>query len=109
MKAIITADWHLRINKPICRKDEDWYQTQKENIEYVIHHANKKNCNLIIIGDLFNTTVVSLKIINLFLKCISKLNNNCYINIGNHDIDYGNISHIDNSGIGVILNSGNPS
>ena len=28
MKILITADWHVRGERPLCRTDEDWIESQ---------------------------------------------------------------------------------
>lgn len=106
MKGIITSDWHLRDDRPICRLDNDWYETQRNNIRFVVNKANELDCDIYIIGDLFNKPIVSPFLMNLFLREIHLLKNNCYILIGNHDVQYGNIDNFDNSSIGILFNSG---
>ena len=39
MNVIITADWHLRKDKPRCRLDEDWFGTQKKVIQFIFDKA----------------------------------------------------------------------
>lgn len=110
MKGIITADWHLRDDRPLCRLDDDWHESQRKCIEHVIKIANEKECNIYIVGDLFHRPVVNPKTINMFLKEMDKLDNElfCFIYPGNHDIQFGNIDNIDNSSLGIVLNSKHP-
>ena len=42
MKGIITADLHLRADRPRCRLDEDWMETQRKALETVIKIAIEK-------------------------------------------------------------------
>ena len=46
MRAIITADWHIRATRPRCRIDDDWILTQKRALNQVFEIADKMNCNV---------------------------------------------------------------
>jgi len=49
--AILTADWHMRGNKPVCRKD-DFLRTQALKVQFVIDLASTYKIPLLIAGDL---------------------------------------------------------
>lgn len=49
MKAIITADWHLRSTVPRCRKNEDWVGTQKRLLQFIANESNKRKCPVFIV------------------------------------------------------------
>jgi DNA repair exonuclease SbcCD nuclease subunit len=106
MKGIISADWHLREDKPLCRLDEDWFNTQESCIQHVISEANRRDADLYIVGDLFHRPVVSPRVVNMFLRNIKLLGGDCYLLCGNHDVQYGNYENINKSSIGVVFQSG---
>ena len=35
MKILITADWHVRGERPLCRTDEDWIESQRKTISEI--------------------------------------------------------------------------
>lgn len=107
MKAIITADWHLRSTIPRCRKDEDWVTTQYNLIKYVVDTANKKNCDIIINGDIFDSPTVPNIIVNMFIDLMKGLTNKCYFIPGNHDLPQNCIDNINKSSIGILSNISN--
>jgi hypothetical protein len=103
MKGIITADWHLRADRPRCRTDEDWNSTQRAALEKVIFYANKYHCSVIHVGDLFHSASVSPKIINMLIDSLKKLKSGCfYITSGNHDLPYHNWDNVNSSAFGII-------
>ena len=103
MKAIITADWHLRKDKPRCRLDTDWIETQRSQIMEVSHYANDYSCPVIIVGDIFNKSVVPEEITNLFIQFCSTVKKGVYIVAGNHDLPYHSMDNVLDSSIGIIL------
>ena len=48
---IFTADWHVRPDTPMCRKD-DFIETMKDKILFVFKLAQVHNCPIVIAGDL---------------------------------------------------------
>ena len=48
---IFTADWHIRPDTPMCRKD-DFIATMKYKILFVFKLAQVHNCPIVIAGDL---------------------------------------------------------
>ena len=43
MKYIVTADWHLRSQKPRCRLDSDWMETQRKALSRIIECLSIKS------------------------------------------------------------------
>lgn len=100
---ILTADWHLRADKPRCRLDKDWITTQRSQILEVSAYANQYNCPIIIVGDIFNKAVVPEEITNMFLRFCSTVNKGVYVLAGNHDLPYHSIDNLENSSVGILL------
>ena len=78
-KYIVTADIHLRNDRPVSRTDEDWLQSQKEVIDFIVTTSNEVGADIVIGGDLFNTSIVPVRIVNLFLQSMRNCKNKIYI------------------------------
>lgn len=101
-KYIVTADIHLRNDRPVARIDEDWIQSQKEIIDFIVQTANEKEANIVVGGDLFNTSIVPVRIVNLFLSSIRECKYKVYIMGGNHSLLHHQEWLIDDSSVGVL-------
>ena len=101
-KYIVTADIHLRNDRPVARTDEDWIQSQKEILDFIVQTANEKEANIVIGGDLFNTSIVPVRIVNLFLSSIRECKYKVYIMGGNHSLLHHQEGLIDDSSVGVL-------
>ena len=51
--AILTADWHLRDDVPVCRTDDYW-AAQWTKIEFIVDLANEYDCPIYNAGDIFH-------------------------------------------------------
>lgn len=101
---IITADIHLRPDKPRCRRDEDWYQTQEKILFFIADRANEKKSPVAIIGDIFgyaNPNVPSY-LSNLFMEFCIRVKKGVYILAGNHDLPYHSFNNVYQSSFGVF-------
>lgn len=103
--AILTADWHLRHDNPICRTD-DFQKEQFRKILFIQSVQKRLGYPPILhAGDLFNKHTVPLwflhKTINHFLR-IKKF----YTIIGNHDVPGHNVKDIDKSALGIMEAAG---
>jgi len=106
MKYIITGDWHLRADKPRCRLDENWLQTQRLAVRNIVDYSNIHECDIIFTGDLFHTPVVPPNVTNMLIQELSLLENDFLLIAGNHDCQYHNIGNIFKSSFGTILANG---
>lgn len=109
MKFIISADLHLREDKPRCRMDEDWIKTQKNALNQILHSCIKKECDLILVGDIFHRPS-EFRMVVYIQKVAEKLKSNglsLYYLCGNHDLPYHSSANIDKSAIGLLKNSNN--
>ena len=102
MKAIISSDWHIRADRPRCRIDENWEETQSSVVEEIINICNKYNCPLIITGDLFDTPNVPARLIVMLIEQFSKINKKVHFLAGNHEMPYHSIDNVENSAIGIL-------
>ena len=110
-KFIVTADWHLRNQRPRCRKDEDWILTQKNALKQVLNVAVGRNCNVFLVGDIFHsanqTTFEIVQIVQNFARVLGEYNLSLYVLFGNHDLRFHSSSYIDKSAVGILLQSEN--
>lgn len=103
MKFILTADWHLRMDRPRCRLDEDWLQTQRSHIRKVQELASKWQVPVIHTGDLFHHPRVATEVVNMAIDEIKKFHYGFYLLAGNHDLPYHSVDNIQQSSIGTVL------
>lgn len=50
---ILTSDWHLREDTPVCRTDDFW-EAQWKKVQYIAGLSFEHKCDVIHAGDLFN-------------------------------------------------------
>lgn len=95
---IITADWHLREDTPICRTDDFW-EAQWYKVNQIFNLSNRLDVPIYNAGDLFNHWKSSPRLIN---KCIERFVNRFKDNrmktiIGNHEMPQHNLSNMEKS------------
>src|SRR6056297_209894 len=96
--AIITGDWHLREDTPLCRTDDYW-EAQWRKVDFVSDLQNKHQCPVTHSGDLFNHWKPSPY---LLTKTIEYLPEDFWTVFGNHDLPQNNIEMREKSGIEVL-------
>lgn len=109
MRFILSADLHLREDRPRCRMDEDWLKTQKNALNQLVHICVKNECDLVLVGDIFHRSS-EFRMVVYIQKIAEKLklhNLSLYYLCGNHDMLYHQSSNIDKSAIGLLKNSNN--
>lgn len=102
MKLIITADWHLRTDKPRCRVDEDWMETQEKAVSFVIQAARDKNAPVCIVGDLFQWANDNYFLLYFVLDLLLNCGVDIFLLFGNHSLLYHNIDYLEKSLIGSL-------
>lgn len=107
MRAIITADWHIRNTRPRCRIDNDWIETQAKALRQLSKISDEKNAPIFVVGDLFHSNSdTSFECINMVQKLADK-SGELYILAGNHDLPYHSSENLDKSAIGILMKSNN--
>lgn len=100
MKFIFTADWHIRPDTPRCRKDENWIETQRQQVRFVKETAKERGCPIILGGDLFHKSQVPDYLKSMLIE---ELHDAFFYGIGgNHDWPYHDHEKISNSSYGVL-------
>lgn len=109
LKLVVTADWHLRATRPRCRVDEDWYATQENALKKVGNVAIKNNCDVAVVGDIFNSNAdTTFQCIAMVQKLASRLHEeglSLYVLLGNHDLPYHSVENIERSAGNLLLGS----
>jgi len=103
MKLIITADWHIRTDRPRCRVDSDWIGTQKKAVQFVFQQAKKRKAKVCLIGDIFDKANDHFSILKYLLDWIFSSEIDFYILAGNHDCLYHSIEYMDRSLFGSLF------
>lgn len=104
MKIIYCSDLHLREDRPICRTDEDWIETQLKQLKFIANTAKKHSAIVLIGGDIFHRSQVPDYIKNMFINTFNGLK--VYAIAGQHDLPWHMLSKIDQSSFGVLRNTG---
>lgn len=84
--AILTADWHLREDVPVCRTD-DFAQAQWDKLSFIHALQDTFQCPVLLAGDMFNIWRSSLALVN---KSMSYLPAGLKTIYGNHDLPQHN-------------------
>lgn len=93
---IITSDWHLREDIPVCREDEEFQAAQWGKVQFVKDLQAKYKCPVIHGGDLFNHWKPSPWLLS---KTIQHLPDDFYTIYGNHDLPQHALELQDKCGI----------
>lgn len=105
MKILLTADWHIRGDTPICRVEKNWLEVQQNDIRAVHHVYEEEHCDeMWILGDLFHRAICSTETVNMLLAGLSLWKTEeVKILPGNHDLPYHSYENIECSSLGVVL------
>jgi hypothetical protein len=102
MKYVITADWHLREDRPVCRNDVDWIETQSVAVASVFSYAKDVGAEVIINGDIFHRPTTAPTLVSIFLSAVHQFGAPVYILPGNHDLPYHSFNHLNKSSFGIL-------
>ena len=109
MRFIVSADWHLREDKPRCRVDEDWIGVQRRALRQLATYCEKYDCDLVVVGDLFHrsTEFRMVRLVQSLAYRLSVRNLKLYYLAGNHDLLYHSTANLDRSAIGLLESTKN--
>jgi len=100
--AIITSDWHLREDQPICRTDNFW-EAQWNQVDQVAVLQRKHGCPVLHGGDLYHHWKPSPYLLSTTKKHLPKKFYSVY---GQHDLPSNNFDLRDKSGLHDLEISG---
>lgn len=93
--AILTSDWHLREDTPVCRTDDFW-EAQWKKVDFVSKLQKKYGCRVFHAGDLFHHWKPSPYLLS---KTIEHLPNDFWTVYGNHDLPQHSIELKEKCGV----------
>ena len=104
MKILITADWHVRGERPLCRTDEDWIESQRKTIAQIREAFFHTGCEQIwILGDIFDAPRCATAAVNMLIGELKKFpQNSVKILCGNHDLKDHNYNNLEECSIGTL-------
>jgi len=102
--AILTADWHVRGDRPICRTD-DYMETQGGKIDFILNLSEKHHCPILIAGDVGHRPTWGDKLLNWFIDELSPSRFNIITVVGQHDLPYHLLDKWEEAGVGVLSKS----
>lgn len=103
MKVLITADWHIRGERPICRLDDDWIESQRKTIAAIREVYEKTGCEQMwILGDLFDAPKCATAAVNMLIEELQKFPGSVRVLCGNHDLKDHNYGNLEECSIGTI-------
>lgn len=107
MKAIVAADLHLRDDRPVCRSDPDWMQSQEDALNWLFSQAQSMGVPLILVGDIFDAPRCSPELVNIFIQVANAHSSvKVYGIAGNHDLPYHSWDNAYKSSFGSLWFSG---
>lgn len=104
MKIAVAADLHLRGDRPLCRTDSDWIDTQRNDLRSLFKASD--DCDeLWIVGDVFHIPRVSTECLAMAMAEFMLASEHIKICIlaGNHDLPEHNYANLDRCSLGVML------
>ena len=102
-EGIITADWHLRLDKPRCRLDADWMGAQQAAVRFVVDLSNEKQLPIYLVGDLFHVAKPDDLVVNMLIDELSRAKFGFWVLGGNHDFLWHSEKYAKNSAIWPFL------
>lgn len=96
--AILTSDWHLREDTPICRTDDFW-TAQWEKVDWIANLQRKYHCPVLHAGDLFHHWKPSPYLLS---ATIHHLPEQFYTVYGQHDLPKHSLDLKEKCGIYVL-------
>ncbi|KKN18264.1 hypothetical protein LCGC14_0957530 [marine sediment metagenome] len=102
---ILTADWHIRGDAPVCRTD-DYLSAQLNKIQQITHLSRKHDCAIVIAGDIGHRPFWSNKLLNTIISNLRTCNSPILVIPGQHDLPGHNLNRIWDTGLGVLIKSG---
>lgn len=92
---ILTADWHLREDTPVCRTDNFW-NAQWQKVDQIHSLQEKYDCPVLHAGDLYHHWKPSPLLLSM---TAIHLPDKFYTVVGNHDLPQHNLDLIEKTGV----------
>lgn len=100
VNGVVIGDVHLCKKRPVCRKDDDWYDIQLGKLKEIVSITQQHKTNLYIAGDMFDNW-------NSGYRLVIDVNNalhgvDSYYVAGNHDLPYHNLKNFFDSPLSML-------
>ena len=102
VSAILTADWHLREDTPVCRTD-NYFRAQDKVMQFICDLQQEHNCPVLVAGDIFDKWKASPFLISWAIKHFPE---NMIVVPGQHDLQNHNINLYGNTALNVLEKAG---
>jgi DNA repair exonuclease SbcCD nuclease subunit len=102
ISAILTSDWHLREDTPVCRTDDYWL-AQWQKVDFISDLQKKYDCPILHGGDLFDHWKPSP---NLLRETILHIPDQFFTVYGQHCLPAHSLELVDKCGINVLQAAG---
>jgi len=110
MKIAVSADLHLRRDRPRVRIDEDWILSQKNNVKELLLKCVKLDVDMLILaGDIFDSSNQPPWVVDIIPKAMQEVFDveqslpEVHIIPGNHDLQHHQYANLSNSSIGNLM------
>lgn len=97
------ADLHLVGQRPRCRLDPDWLETQRSMLRFLVDTANAHRVPLHLGGDIFDHARVATEVVNMAIKELKRAEHGVWILAGNHDLPFHQFEKLGESSLGTLL------
>ncbi|MCP4475369.1 MAG: hypothetical protein GY821_12555 [Gammaproteobacteria bacterium] len=103
--AILTADWHIRSDRPVCRTD-DYIEAQEKKIKFIFELSNRHGkLPILIAGDIGHKPVWGDSLIKRTLHLFNKSiydRGDVFIVAGQHDLLNHNLNNLYEKALGIL-------
>ena len=100
VRGIAIGDVHLCKKRPVCRKDDNWYEVQLDKLRQVADIASEYDAPLYIAGDFFDEWNSGYRLVTDANNALHPIRP--YYIAGNHDLPYHSIRRFFDSPLSVL-------
>lgn len=106
-KVLCVADLHLRHDRPVCRSDKDWIESQIADLKNIGEIIREEDCTEVwLLGDIFHRPVEPPEIVNLAVNGFNEWKCDIYAIAGNHDLEHHSMLNWEKSSLSNLFNAG---
>jgi|2_EtaG_2_1085320.scaffolds.fasta_scaffold03272_8 DNA repair exonuclease SbcCD nuclease subunit len=100
--AILSSDWHIRGDRPVCRTD-DYMEAQRKKITFILNLAKDNSCPILVAGDFGHKPMWGDRLLNYFIDILNDFQDVViYVVVGQHDLPNHRLDKWKEAGLGVL-------
>jgi len=99
--AILTSDWHIRGDRPLCRTD-NYMDAQAEKLGFIFKLAHEYECPILVGGDFGHRPFWGDKLLNWFTDVLHGWNIEIFVVAGQHDLPNHRLDKWNEGGLGNL-------